>query len=166
MFLTGDEDFLILACDGLWDVVKPDEAVEFVFQYLAEGGERSSVAQLLVNSAKSAGSNDNISVVVVFLDAHKKNVPVKAVTDSVSNITLADVEQHVSLEENAVKFTKNGTNEKSNSENTKEKSPAPSPEISPKSSKRSSKKGVDGDTLEVQSSPKTPSKLAPPTTAT
>lgn len=34
--LTGDEDFLLLACDGLWDVVSEQLAVEKVYDYLKE----------------------------------------------------------------------------------------------------------------------------------
>ena len=151
LFLTGDEDFLILACDGLWDVVKTEEAVECVVQYLANGGERSSVAKFLVDSAKNGGSNDNISVVVVFLDAHKKDDPVKAITDNVANIVVTDVEQHVSFDENVVNFTENGTNENSNSKNTEEMSPAPSPELSPKSSKKLLSNEVEGNTFGVES---------------
>lgn len=151
LFLTGDEDFLILACDGLWDVVKPEEAVQCVVQYLANGGERSSVAKLLVDSAKNGGSNDNISVVVVFLDAHKRDVPVRAITDNVANIVLTDVEQHVSFDENVVNFTENGTNENSNSKNTEETSPVPSPELSPKSSKTLLSSEVEGNTFGVES---------------
>lgn len=146
--LEGDEDFLILACDGLWDVVKPYEAVEFVYQYCAKGGERSSVAKLLVDSAKNGGSNDNISVVVVFLDAHKKALSVEAVADSIANIA---VNQHASIDENIVNFTENGTSGNSNSNITEDKSPALSPELSPKSSKRSSNSEVEGKALGVQS---------------
>ena len=151
LFLTGDEDFLIIACDGLWDVVKPEEAVECLVQYLAEGGERSSVAKLLVDNAKNGGSNDNISVVVVFLDAHKKDITVKAITDDVANIVLTDVEQHVSFDENVVNFSENGTNQNSNSKNTEETSPVPSPELSPKSSKKLLSNEMEGNTLGVES---------------
>lgn len=162
MFTPGNEDFLILACDGLWDVVKPYEAVEFVYQYLAEGGDRSSVAKLLVDSAKSSGSNDNISVVVVFLDAHKNSLPVEAISDNVANVVLTDVEQGVSFEENVVNVAENGTNGNSNSENKEKKSPVPSPELSSKTSKKSPSQEVDGNTLGVRSSPKTRCKSAPP----
>ncbi|CAH1405568.1 unnamed protein product [Nezara viridula] len=34
--LTGDEDFLLLACDGLWDVVSEELAVEKVYDFLKE----------------------------------------------------------------------------------------------------------------------------------
>ena len=117
----------------MWDVVKPCEAVEFVVQYLAGGGDRSTVAKFLVDSAKSGGSNDNISVVVVFLDAHKRCV--ESVTDTVSTIALTEVDQHLSSGERAVNTKENGTNRNSSFESIKNISPVPSPKLSPKLSK-------------------------------
>ncbi|KAK3737460.1 hypothetical protein QZH41_008343 [Actinostola sp. cb2023] len=66
----GDEEFLILACDGLWDTIGRDHAVELVKNHIAQGNTRDSAAKLLVVAAKDAGSSDNISVIVVYLDAH------------------------------------------------------------------------------------------------
>lgn len=34
--LNGAEDFLVLACDGLWDFVTEQEAIEAVYQQLSE----------------------------------------------------------------------------------------------------------------------------------
>lgn len=154
--LTGDEDFLILACDGLWDVVKPGEAVDLVVQHVAEGGDRSSVAKLLVDSAKSGGSNDNISVVVVFLHSHKKDVPVKDICDNFVSTTLADVEEHISSDEKVTNSSENGTSENINSENTGEKSlvlPSKLSTNSPNSSCEESPSCKDGNTPEEQNSP-------------
>ena len=148
--LTGDEDFLVLACDGLWDVVKPGEAVDLVVQHVAEGGDRSSVAKLLVDSAKSGGSNDNISVVVVFLHSHKK--------ENFVSKTLADVEEHISSDEKVINSSENGTSENGNCENTGEKSLVPPSKLStnsPKSSSEESPNPKDGNTLEEQNSPVT-----------
>ena len=33
--LDGDEDFVILACDGLWDLVKPEEAAGAVYDHIS-----------------------------------------------------------------------------------------------------------------------------------
>ncbi|KAJ7997017.1 hypothetical protein DPEC_G00224550 [Dallia pectoralis] len=66
--LDGTEDYLILACDGFYDTVSPDEAVRVVNDHLTENsGDSSMVAHKLVASARDAGSSDNISVIVVFL---------------------------------------------------------------------------------------------------
>lgn len=34
--MDGSEDFLVIACDGLWDTVTPEEATEVVFSQLKE----------------------------------------------------------------------------------------------------------------------------------
>ncbi|KAG7217211.1 hypothetical protein INR49_027755 [Caranx melampygus] len=66
--LDGSEDYLILACDGFWDTVSPDEAVRVVRDHLQENaGDTTMVAHKLVASARDAGSSDNITVIVVFL---------------------------------------------------------------------------------------------------
>uniref|UniRef100_A0A8D0HHP4 Protein phosphatase 1E n=1 Tax=Sphenodon punctatus TaxID=8508 RepID=A0A8D0HHP4_SPHPU len=66
--LDGSEDYLILACDGFYDTVNPDEAVKVVDDHLKENnGDSSMVAHKLVASARDAGSSDNITVIVVFL---------------------------------------------------------------------------------------------------
>ncbi|XP_070760020.1 protein phosphatase 1F [Enoplosus armatus] len=82
--LCGDEDYVLLACDGFFDAVKTSEVPHLVLDALQqpgdpEGGgdaplERSEdaaaglrVAQRLVCHAKAAGSSDNITVMLVFL---------------------------------------------------------------------------------------------------
>uniref|UniRef100_A0A3B5LAM6 PPM-type phosphatase domain-containing protein n=1 Tax=Xiphophorus couchianus TaxID=32473 RepID=A0A3B5LAM6_9TELE len=66
--LDGSEDYLILACDGFWDTVSPEEAVRVVSDHLQENaGDTTMVAHKLVASARDAGSSDNITVIVVFL---------------------------------------------------------------------------------------------------
>lgn len=66
--LDGTEDYLVLACDGFWDTVSPDEAVRVVSDHLQENaGDTTMVAHKLVASARDAGSSDNITVIVVFL---------------------------------------------------------------------------------------------------
>ncbi|KAJ3696244.1 hypothetical protein LUZ60_001621 [Juncus effusus] len=59
-------EFLILASDGLWDVVTNDEAVEMVKPI--EDAEQA--AKTLLQEASQRGSADNITVIIVrFLDA-------------------------------------------------------------------------------------------------
>ena len=71
LMFAGDEDYLILGCDGLWDTVTPATAIELLDAYLLGGEDKNESARMLVSQAKSRGSTDNISVVVVFLDEHK-----------------------------------------------------------------------------------------------
>lgn len=74
--LDGSEDYLILACDGFWDTVSPDEAVRVVSDHLQENtGDTTMVAHKLVASARDAGSSDNITVIVVFLRDPRSPMP-------------------------------------------------------------------------------------------
>ena len=61
------DEFLILACDGLWDVMSDDEAVKFVSEKFGKGMDMSQISKKLVKSALERGSMDNISVMVVRL---------------------------------------------------------------------------------------------------
>eukprot|EP01139_Manchomonas_bermudensis_P023579 Amastigsp_a841277_294.p2 type:complete len:412 gc:universal Amastigsp_a841277_294:93-1328(+) len=64
--LTVDDEFLILACDGLWDVMTPLEAADYVRHGLSQSGATAeTVACSLVNRAFEKGSLDNITAVVV-----------------------------------------------------------------------------------------------------
>lgn len=66
--LTGDEDYVLLACDGFFDVLRPADVPALVLEALREaGGSGKDVAQRLVAQAKAAGSSDNITVLLVFL---------------------------------------------------------------------------------------------------
>jgi hypothetical protein len=70
----GDE-FVILGCDGVWDVVDDQTAVEVVRAALVaaargsgqQGSGAQQAAQRLVDEALLRGSTDNVSVVVVVL---------------------------------------------------------------------------------------------------
>ncbi|XP_077596397.1 protein phosphatase 1E [Stigmatopora nigra] len=77
--LDGSEDYLLLACDGFWDTVSPDEAVRVVSDHLQENaGDTAMVAHKLVASARDAGSSDNITVVAVFLRDPRNPPPAAA----------------------------------------------------------------------------------------
>lgn len=45
--MNGSEDFLIIACDGLWDTVNPAQATQCVFQQLRENKGKAIVLFLL-----------------------------------------------------------------------------------------------------------------------
>ncbi len=65
------DEFLILACDGVWDVLTSDKAVHFVRRRLLEtGGDPQQAAEDLCQKALELGSGDNVSAVVVRLPSH------------------------------------------------------------------------------------------------
>lgn len=73
--LQASDDFLLLATDGLWDVVSPQEAVDYVHATLKKASGSSPAAldalrhelpELLCNLALEKQSKDNVSVVIVW----------------------------------------------------------------------------------------------------
>lgn len=65
--LQPADELLICACDGLWDVVPPQVAVDAARASVA-AGHFASTAATLCQMALDAGSTDNISIIVVNLD--------------------------------------------------------------------------------------------------
>lgn len=62
----GDE-FLVIACDGVWDVMSSQDAVDFIRERLASspGIPLSEVAEDLLDHSLAIGSTDNMTVVLV-----------------------------------------------------------------------------------------------------
>ncbi|KAM3600974.1 uncharacterized protein V6R79_005340 [Siganus canaliculatus] len=96
--LDGSEDYLILACDGFWDTVNPDEAVRVVSDHLQENaGDTTMVAHKLVASARDAGSSDNITVIVVFL-RDPRSPPPTSTEDEEEGVVEGQVEEEEAAE--------------------------------------------------------------------
>jgi protein phosphatase 1A len=65
--LTEDDEFLIVASDGLWDVLPPREAVAWARKEFRAKKDASQVAASLAGLALKRYSTDNVAVVVVDL---------------------------------------------------------------------------------------------------
>lgn len=63
--ITADAEFLLLASDGIWEVIETEEAGRIVRRRLRSSGSPQAAAEALVSNASAYGSSDNISVVVV-----------------------------------------------------------------------------------------------------
>lgn len=59
------DKYLIIASDGVWDTVGDQQAVEFL-----KDGTTKQMAQKIVKFALEKGSNDNISCMVIKLNAN------------------------------------------------------------------------------------------------
>jgi len=66
--LTGEEEFLIIGCDGLWDVVLHQQAVDVAHETLQKSSSVHQAAQELGELALKLGSRDNITVMVLLMD--------------------------------------------------------------------------------------------------
>jgi serine/threonine protein phosphatase PrpC len=83
------KEFLLVACDGLYDVFSSQEAVDFVHAEISKGSAKSEVCKLvssfgvcadcwlkiadkLITRAIELGTLDNVSVQIVFFDHSKR----------------------------------------------------------------------------------------------
>ncbi|KAM9808440.1 protein phosphatase 1B isoform X2 [Syngnathus typhle] len=76
MLRTPEQDqFVILACDGIWDVMSNEELCEFVKSRLEVSDDLERVCNEVVDTCLHKGSRDNMSVVLVCLPNTPKVSP-------------------------------------------------------------------------------------------
>jgi len=64
--LSSKDKFIILACDGLWDVVSNQDAIDFI-QDLLNKNFKGNFSKMLCEYALAKGSMDNVSIIIYFL---------------------------------------------------------------------------------------------------
>jgi len=69
--LGNKDQFMILACDGLWDVMTNQEVVDFVLhicydQNMVRIDPGVNIAKKLADIAVQKGSTDNITIIISF----------------------------------------------------------------------------------------------------
>ncbi|KAI9296962.1 PP2C-domain-containing protein [Neoconidiobolus thromboides FSU 785] len=71
--ITDEDEFIVIACDGIWDCMTSQEVITFVRERLAKGDEISKVAEDLMDNCLAPASDygglgcDNMTVVIVGL---------------------------------------------------------------------------------------------------
>ncbi|CAK9134100.1 unnamed protein product [Ilex paraguariensis] len=65
IMLTEDDEFLIIGCDGIWDVMSNQEAVCLVRHELRQHDDPRQCAKELVNQALCLQTDDNLTAIVV-----------------------------------------------------------------------------------------------------
>ena len=74
-----DDQLLLIACDGVWDVITSDEGIQFVLDHLKSGVSSEEVCRRLLDHCLALGSTDNISAVLVLFNAAPTKVEGHAV---------------------------------------------------------------------------------------
>lgn len=69
--LTRANHFMVIACDGLWDKLSYEDAIDFIARARDSGKDPTETSQLLVKHALESGSLDNITAIVVYLEWDK-----------------------------------------------------------------------------------------------
>jgi len=64
---SGKDEVLIVATDGLWDVVSSQDAVSLARAELRRGGNAEGAAEKLIDAAVKRRTQDNVAVIVVDL---------------------------------------------------------------------------------------------------
>lgn len=70
IILTEDDEFLIIGCDGIWDVLSSQQAVSIVRRGLRRHDDPELCAKELVREALRLHTIDNLTVVVVCFSDH------------------------------------------------------------------------------------------------
>jgi serine/threonine protein phosphatase PrpC len=47
--LNGEEDFIIMGCDGIWETKSNEEMVEYIYERLKKGKESKDIVTELLN---------------------------------------------------------------------------------------------------------------------
>ncbi|XP_043687141.1 probable protein phosphatase 2C 57 isoform X2 [Telopea speciosissima] len=71
--LTVEDEFLIMGCDGLWDVFRSQNAVDFARKKLQQHNDPVMCCKELIDEALKRKSGDNLAVIVVCF--HSKPPP-------------------------------------------------------------------------------------------
>ncbi|GMY27990.1 probable protein phosphatase 2C 13 [Fagus crenata] len=71
--LTEEDEFLIIGCDGIWDVITSQNAVGLVRRALRRHDDPQKCAIELVMEAKRLNSPDNLTVIVICLSTPKRD---------------------------------------------------------------------------------------------
>lgn len=89
VFVVFSDSFLVLACDGVWDVLSNQAAVEYVNEFFtaASSAEKEldlpSICDCLLQRCMELGTQDNLSAIIVTLNRAAPTAvsPVSAVSE-------------------------------------------------------------------------------------
>eukprot|EP01124_Arcella_intermedia_P015823 TRINITY_DN22393_c0_g1_i3.p1 TRINITY_DN22393_c0_g1~~TRINITY_DN22393_c0_g1_i3.p1 ORF type:complete len:254 (-),score=68.17 TRINITY_DN22393_c0_g1_i3:14-775(-) len=90
VYLNEGDRFVIIACDGVWDVLSNEQAANIVERV---GGDPVRAAAAIRDYAHQLGSNDNISVIVFRLDVNYPPNEFVHTTPVLKNMELASTEE-------------------------------------------------------------------------
>lgn len=72
---SEEDEFLVLACDGIWDVMSNEDLCKFIHTQMAITDDLEKVAASVVDQCLFKGSRDNMSIVLVAFAAAPKTNP-------------------------------------------------------------------------------------------
>lgn len=106
MELQPEHEFMIISCDGLWDKMKYQHAIDLVARWRKEGKSAKDTARLLVEEAIELGSLDNVTAIIIYLpkDSSKRDMnKKKKKKKSATKAEMLDVYQFLKTEMDRIK---------------------------------------------------------------
>jgi len=73
--LPDQDEFLVLACDGVWDVMSNEDICNFVSARLKITDNLETVANEVIDTCLYKGSRDNMSIIIIAFPAAPKPDP-------------------------------------------------------------------------------------------
>ncbi len=104
--INDTDELLILACDGLWDVISDQQAVNLI----RDETDMQAAAERLRNYALDHGSTDNISVLVIDLKSFSINR--QKLAEAVNNTNQIENNTNVNTTEEKIEEKKEDTEAK------------------------------------------------------
>lgn len=99
---SGLDEFIILGCDGIWDVMTNEQAVSYVTDHLKVGGKNvQDIANNLLTHCLAKGSKDNMSVIIILFPNAPKAIPGFTISDSVRSDVDEDHKKRAEAAKNA-----------------------------------------------------------------
>lgn len=69
---SDTDEFLVLACDGIWDVMSNEELAEFVSNRMTLTDDLMEICNSIVDTCLFKGSRDNMSIVIITFNGAPK----------------------------------------------------------------------------------------------
>ena len=69
---TEIDEFVVLACDGVWDVMTNDEIVSFISSRMRVTNDLEAISNEVLDTCLHKGSRDNMSIIIIAFPAAPK----------------------------------------------------------------------------------------------
>src|SRR5690606_37864358 len=68
------DQFVLLACDGIWDVMRSEDVARFILEKMVIGYGIGRICELLLDHCLELSSHDNMSCILILFPAAPKQI--------------------------------------------------------------------------------------------
>jgi len=104
---AGADEFLVLACDGVWDVMTNEDICSFISDRMRVTDDLETIANEVIDTCLHKGSRDNMSIIIIaFPAAPKVDQEAKRKDEELNRLLKQKVEDLVKENDNDIEFQK------------------------------------------------------------